>query len=61
MVLNQLDVHNKKSEFSGDRIVGRRVFTHGQNQGGEWKQGSEVGLAGVVWKCGEKMQTTAIE
>ena len=34
--------------------------THGQNQGGEWRQGREVGLAGVGWRDGEKMQTTVI-
>ena len=33
--------------------------THGQNQGGGWKQGREVGLA-VVGGGGE-MQTTVIE
>ena len=33
--------------------------THGQNQGGGWKQGREVGLAGG--EEGEKMQTTVIE
>ena len=33
--------------------------THGQNQGGGWKQRREVGLAGVGG--GEKMQTTVIE
>ena len=35
--------------------------THGQNQGGEWKQGREVGLAGVRGSGGESMQTTVIE
>ena len=35
--------------------------THGQNQGGEWRQGREVGLAGVGWRDGEKRQTTVIE
>ena len=36
--------------------------THGQNQGGGWRQGREVGLAGGRgWRDGEKMQTTAIE
>ena len=32
-----------------------------QNQGGGWRQGREVGLAGVGWRDGEKMQTTVIE
>ena len=35
--------------------------THGQNQGGGWRQGREVGVAGVRWRDGEKMQTTVIE
>ena len=35
--------------------------THGQNPGGGWEQGREVGLAGVVGSSGEKMQTTVIE
>ena len=36
--------------------------TQGQNQGGGWKQGREVGLAGVgLGSGGEKMQTTVIE
>ena len=34
---------------------------HGQNQGGRWKQGREVGLDGVGVRGGEKMQTTVIE
>ena len=34
---------------------------HRQNQGGGWRQGREVGFAGVGWKGGEKMQTTVIE
>ena len=29
--------------------------------GGGWRQGREVGLAGVGWRNGEKMQTTVIE
>ena len=33
--------------------------THGQNQGGGWKQKREVGLSGVGGG-GEKMQTTVI-
>ena len=28
--------------------------THGQNQGGGWRQGREVGLAGVEWRVGRK-------
>ena len=43
---------------------GRRVFRYnykGQNQGGGWRKGMEVGLAGVEWRDGEKMQTTVIE
>ena len=35
--------------------------TYGQNQGGGWRWGREVGLAGVGWRGGEKMQTTVIE
>ena len=31
-----------------------------KTQGGEWKQGREVGLAGVGWSGGGKMQTTVI-
>ena len=31
------------------------------NHGGGWKWGREVGLAGVEWRDGEKMQTTVIE
>ena len=32
-----------------------------KNQGGGWKQGREVGLAGVEKRGGEKMQTSVIE
>ena len=35
--------------------------THGQNQGAECKQGREVGLTGLGWRGGEKMQTRVIE
>ena len=35
--------------------------THGQNQGGGWRRGREVGSAGVGQRDGEKMQTTVIE
>ena len=35
--------------------------THGQNQGGRWEQGREVGMAGVGWRDGEKRHTTVIE
>ena len=35
--------------------------THGQNQGGGWRGGREVGLDGVGWRDGEKMHTTVIE
>ena len=28
--------------------------THGQNQGGGWRWGSDVGSAGVGWRDGEK-------
>ena len=34
---------------------------HRQNQGGGWKQGREVGLAGVGGRGGRKMQITVIE
>ena len=36
-------------------------WTHGQNWGGVWKQGGEVGLAGVQGDGWGKMQTTVIE
>ena len=35
--------------------------THGQNQGGGWRPGMEVGSAGVGWRDGEKRHTTVIE
>ena len=35
--------------------------TQGQNQGGGWRCGREVGLAGVGWRHGEKMQTVVTE
>ena len=35
--------------------------THGQNQGGGWRWGREVGSAGVGWRDGEKRHTTVIE
>ena len=44
--------------------MGKRVYRNyykGQNQGGGWRQGREVGSAGVGWRDGEKMQTTVIE
>ena len=41
---------------------GTTIRTHRQNQRGGWKQGSEVGLAGVGRGNGwDKMQTTVIE
>ena len=36
-------------------------YYKGQNQGGGWKQGMEVGLDRVWGSGGEKMQTTVIE
>ena len=36
-------------------------MTHGQNQGGGWKQGREVDLAGVGGSGEGKMQRTVIE
>ena len=45
---------SRKSYFS-------KKCTYGQNQGGGWRWGREVGLAGVGWRGGEKMQTTVIE
>ena len=36
-------------------------MTQGQNQGGGLRWGREVGLAGVGWRDGEKMQITVIE
>ena len=46
----------------GDTLSDFKNHWHGvgQNQGGGWKQGREVGLAGVGEK-GDKMQTTVIE
>ena len=44
--------------------MGRRVFRNcykGHMEGGGWKQGREMGLAGVGWRGGEKMQTTVTE
>ena len=47
--------------------MGRGIYrsyykrTHGQNQGGGWRVGTEVGLAVVGWRDREKMQTTVIE
>ena len=35
--------------------------TQGQNQGGGWTWGREVGSAGVGWRDGEKRHTTVIE
>ena len=35
--------------------------THGQNEGGGWRRGREVGLAEVGRRDGDKMQTTVIE
>ena len=34
--------------------------THGQNQGGGWRWGREVGSAGVGRRDGEKRHTTVI-
>ena len=42
-------------------IILKFLQLHGQNQGGGWKQGKEVGLAGVGGRGEEKMQTTVIE
>ena len=47
--------------------MGRRVFRNyykghmDKAKGGGWRWGREVGLAGVGWRSGEKMQTTVIE
>ena len=35
--------------------------TRGQNPGGGWRWGREVGSAGVGWRDGEKRHTTVIE
>ena len=35
--------------------------TRGQNPGGGWRWGREVGSAGVGWSDGEKMQTIVTE
>ena len=43
--------------------MGRRVYRNyykGQNQGGGWRWRREVGLAGVEWRDGEKMQQTTV-
>ena len=32
-----------------------------KTKGRGWRWGREVGLAGVGWRVGEKMQTTVIE
>ena len=38
-----------------------KIKVEGQNQGGEWRWGREVGSAGVRWRDGEKRHTTVIE
>ena len=54
-----------RGEWGGDR--GERGLqellqrTQGQNQGGGWRWGREVGLARVGWRDGEKMQTIVTE
>ena len=35
--------------------------TYGQNQGGGWRWGREVGSSGVGWRDGEKRHTTVVE
>ena len=54
-----------RGEWGGDReergLQELLQRTHGQNQGGGWRQGREGGSAGVGWRDGEKMQTTVIE
>ena len=45
-----------KSEFNHVSFI-----VYGQNQGGVWNQGKEVGLTGVGERGGEKMQTNVIE
>ena len=37
------------------------IGVSGQNQGGGWRWGREVGSAGVGWRDGEKRHTTVIE
>ena len=41
--------------------VAKGIRTHGQNQGGGWRWGREVGSAGVGWRDGEKRHSTVIE
>ena len=45
----------------GEGSIGATIKDTGQNQGGgkEWER--EVGLAGLGWKDGEKMQTIVTE
>ena len=51
----------KPGQYSHFSKEGTTIRTHGQSQGGGWKQGREVGLAGVGGRGGEKMQTTVNE
>ena len=48
-------------EHWGEGFSGTTIRIHGQNQGGGWKQGREVGLARDGGRGGDKMQTTVIE
>ena len=47
--------------------MGRRVFRNyskghmDKTKGGGWRLERKVGLAGVGWRGGDKMQTTVIE
>ena len=45
----------------GEGFSGTTIKDTWTNQGGGWKQGREVGLAGVGGSGGEKMQTTLTE
>ena len=59
---------NQRGDRGGDN-GGKRVKgfqeqlqrTHGQNQGGEWNQGREVGMAGMEGRGEGKRQTTVLE
>ena len=45
----------------GNRFSGTTIKDTWTKPRGGWKQGREVGLAGIGGSSGEKMQTTVIE
>ena len=51
----------KKKFFKKERQDRNYYKGHGQNQGGGWRWGREVGSPGVGWRDGEKRHTTVIE